>query len=857
MPTEADRVEEVFLAVLREAPRQRPSMLAVLCRGNAVLQAEVESLLAHHDAASGFPATDAGPAARDEDSPSLPAAIGSYRVLDLLGVGGMGCVYLALQDQPRRRVAVKLIRPGLATPAMLRRFEHEAQVLGRLQHPGIAQIFEAGTADTGQGPQPFFAMELVEGQPLGDYVLGRGLDTRARLELLARICDAAHHAHQKGVIHRDLKPANILVDESGQPKILDFGVARLVEADVQSATLHTDARQLVGTLAYMSPEQCAVDVREIDIRCDVYAMGVVAYELLSGRLPLDPSNQPLPEVVRRITCDEPPPLGAAAPHLRGDVETIIAKALEKDKARRYQSASDLAADIRRWLADEPILARPASTWYRLRKFTRRNRVLVGGATVVFLALSAGVISTAWQAGLAEQQRIEAEQETAKGRELIAFLRGMFAATGPGGPARDSELTVRRWLDDAAAKLDRAPFREPLVEADVREMIAESYVNLGRYDHALAQRRRVLEIRRRVLRDPNVALARSIHDLAAACWWTADYDRAESLYREALDMRRRLYGDEHLDVAESLNHLAACRREQDDLPEAENLYRRVLSMRRRLGAGRADVAGGVYNLASCLLERLRYQEAEPLFREALSMSRAAQAQSPMDVARCLQGLGACLIGMGQYAEAEALLLEALSLKERLLDRRHASAARSLHTLARLKYLQSDLDQAETIARQALEMRRDVLGRAPRPEVAETLDLLGTILLARGDSSQAETVLREALAIRRSVSRPIPWRTALTESLLGEAAAALGRADEAERLHSAALEVVRARFGDDDERTLQVRGRRAIAQPFQGPSRRAASRPAMREAPGRRRRRPANASVRRTTLVGSGHHCAPSR
>ncbi len=342
--------------------------------------------------------------------------ISDYRIERILGEGGMGVVYVARQARPDRQVALKVIRPGLASPQMLRRFEHEAEVLGRLLHPGIAQIYEAGMADAGYGLQPFFAMELVQGQALTEYVKERNLSTRQRMELLAKVCDAVEHAHQKGVIHRDLKPGNILVTDDGQPKILDFGVARATDSDLQQTTMQTDVGALVGTLPYMSPEQVGGDPAELDTRSDVYALGVILFELLAGRLPYSLERRMIHEAVRVIREEEPTRLSSINKTLRGDVETIVAHALEKEKCHRYQSASGLAGDIRRYLADEPITARPASTWYQVRKFSRRNRGLVGGVAATFVVLVVGLVVSLYAFAQASHQRDEKDKALTLARE---------------------------------------------------------------------------------------------------------------------------------------------------------------------------------------------------------------------------------------------------------------------------------------------------------------------------------------------------------------------------------------------------------------------------------------------------------
>jgi serine/threonine protein kinase len=355
----------------------------------------------------------------------LPERIGSYKILGVLGQGGMGVVYLAEQEKPRRQVALKVIRPEKVSPAMLRRFEYEGELLARLQHPGIAQIFEAGMAPSEQGRQPFFAMEYIKGQSLLAYARAKHLDVRQRLALFIKVCEAVEHAHQRGIIHRDLKPGNLLVDETGQPKLLDLGVARMTEAEA-NAKPQTFMGQLVGTLDYMSPEQATANPNDLDTRADVYSQGVLFYQLLSGKLPYPVKGKAIPEAVRIICEEEPAPLGSHDKAFRGDLQTIAAKALEKDRARRYQSAADLARDIERYLHDEPILARRPSKWYQFRKFARRNKALVTGLCVILVLLVGGIIGTTsgWvRAREAEQERSRELANSAAYAARLAAQRG--------------------------------------------------------------------------------------------------------------------------------------------------------------------------------------------------------------------------------------------------------------------------------------------------------------------------------------------------------------------------------------------------------------------------------------------------
>jgi WD40 repeat protein/predicted Ser/Thr protein kinase len=462
-----DRAWAVFDQLADVPADEREAVLRAACGEDLALRGEVERLLALDDrlgpaeGQTGFlqspvvrPPSHAGhapdPAPPPESQPRLPDHIGRYRVLRLLGEGGMAAVYEAEQDSPRRPVAVKVIRPALTSGALLKRFAQEAQILGRLHHPGIAQIYEAGVAEDGQ---PFFAMELIRGLPLDDYTRQQSIDLSVRVELLARVCDAVQHAHDHGVIHRDLKPANVLVDQTGQPKVLDFGVARATDADLLTSAGLTRTGQLLGTPTYMSPEQLTGDPAAIDHRADVYALGVILFELAAHRLPYQLEKRPLAEVARLILEEVPPRLGSIDPQLRGDVETIVAKALAKDPARRYSSAAELAADLRRWLAHEPILARPPSALYQLRQFARRHKALVGGLLGTGVALVLGLVGTILFAVAEARQRGQAESNARQAIEekreaQFQAYRARIAAAGAALQNHD--------VADAARQLEAAP-----------------------------------------------------------------------------------------------------------------------------------------------------------------------------------------------------------------------------------------------------------------------------------------------------------------------------------------------------------------------------------------------------------------
>ena len=489
------RAKEIFLTVCDRADRDQE--LGRLCAGDADLRQLVHEMLREDSAV--------GPVLQAFASPAMIGRrIGQYTIRGIIGEGGMGVVYEAEQESPRRTVALKVIRPEFATPAALRRFRHEAQALGRLQHEGIARILEAGrAADT-----PFFAMELIRGMPVLEYAAARAPDTRGKLELVARIAEAVHHAHQKGVIHRDLKPANILVDESGRPKVLDFGIARVLEEAGPGATLQTSAGQLIGTVSSMSPEQAAGDPGAIDTRTDVYALGLILYELLAGRRPFDLSETTLQESLRVIREEEPARLGAVDRRFKGDIETIAAHALEKDRERRYQSAAELAADLRRAMAHEPIHARPATTVYQLRKFARRNRALVAGAASAVLALLVGLVGVT----IALRHAIAAREDEARARRVAEAVNlylndDLLSAVSPYEMGKD--VTMRQVLDDAAAHIAGRFDQEPVVEAEIRSTLGKTYWQLGELDRAEPQLVRALELRRMLPDTPGEELAESL------------------------------------------------------------------------------------------------------------------------------------------------------------------------------------------------------------------------------------------------------------------------------------------------------------------------------------------------------------
>ncbi len=625
------------------------------------------------------PAAVASPSS--ETAPWLPESIGRYRILRLLGEGGMGAVYEAEQENPHRTVALKVIRAGYADPELVRRFENEAQALGRLHHPGIAQIYEAGTADTQFGSQPYFAMELVHGQTLLVYCDQHHLNVRQRLELAAKIADAVQHAHQRGLIHRDLKPANILVDEAGQPRILDFGVARLTDADTQ-ATRQTNIGQLIGTLAYMSPEQVQGDPDALDTRSDVYALGVILYEMLAGKLPYTLPRQ-LHDVVRTIQQTEASPLSTTVKSYRGDIETIVAKALEKDKTRRYASAAELAADIRRHLHDEPIVARPPSTIYQLGKFARRNRALVTGVAAVFAVLVLGIVASGWEAVQARRAAKRATQEAAISQAVNDFLQkdllGQASAENQSKP--DPNITVRTVLDRAAQNIEGKFPGQPAVEAEIRHTIGKTYGDLGLLSEADRQLQAALALSSHALGDENPKTLSILSDEARLIEGMGEYAQAEALGQKVIDIQRRVLGPEHPDTLRSMANLANVYQSDYEFAKAEAIAQKALEIQRRvLGPEHPDTLKSMESLASVYDNEGRYALAEALDQQALEMERRVLGPENPRTVRLMASLSVVYSDEGRYAQAEALDQQVLEVERRILGPENPNTIFAVNNLA---------------------------------------------------------------------------------------------------------------------------------------------------------------------------------
>ena len=715
--------------------------------------------------------------------------LGRYRILGVLGEGGMGTVYEAEDEQLRRVVALKVIRSDRVSAEVARRFALESEVLGRLQHPGIAQVYEAGTAESAGGPRSYFAMELVRGLPLTEYANARRLSMEDRLDLFARICDAVHYAHRQGVVHRDLKPANILVDDSGQPKVLDFGIARVTNADVY-ATRHTSVGEMVGTLQYMSPEQVNAVPSEMDERSDVYSLGVVLYELISGRLPYDLERAALHDAVRAILVQDPAPLCSINRRLRGDVEIIVSKALEKERHRRYVSADALGSDIRRFLRDEPIIARPASPLYQLRKFARRNRTLVTSAALGVVLLAVGGSVSTWQAvratraeKLADARRVEADasrvlaergrqtadsalrvadveranavreqaaalesasratSEASKSKAVTTFLSEMLASADP-AMSQGRDLRVRDMLDKAGATTTSAFSTQPEVRASIEATIGRTYFQLGAFDAA------------------------RLH-----------LDSAYALYRRA--------GSNAGSLGEVAADVGKVARSSGELALAEKRLTEALALLRAQRAPTDDfIASAVNELASVRYAQARFPEAEKLYRESVRLSIAKRGVADALTGERMVALGSFLTYTSRPKEGLVELTRATKILRDALGENHPRVVGALSATAEAQRNLPDYAAAEATLRTALVSARFVF-KEPHPLLADVLSRLGSLLVENGRVLNADTLLTEALALRITVLGADHPDVQLSRVALGRLRTQQGRLDETATLYTAAL------------------------------------------------------------------------
>jgi serine/threonine protein kinase/Tfp pilus assembly protein PilF len=802
-PERWERVRQLFHRAIDLPPDQRTAFLNLGCP-DASLRADVEILLTEsnsgpldslgvegfreailREAIQGVVSEDS---ARGNSNPPTKLVaretegtlIGRYRLMQKIGEGGMGEVWLADQKGPvRRRVALKLVKAGMNTAEVIARFESERQALALMEHPAISKVLDAGSTPDGT---PYFVMEYVAGVPITAYCDNHRLNTRERLDLFLRVCEGVQHAHQKAIIHRDLKPSNILVTEvdgKAAPKIIDFGVAKALTQRLIADTIFTRAGAIVGTPEYMSPEQALFSGEDIDTRTDVYSLGIIFYELLAGTPPLQLRKIAFEEFLRRLREEEPPkpstkirtqdratsvelarrrqtePLELAK-LVRGDLDSIALKALEKERSRRYGSPSDFAADIARYLKSEPVLESHHPWLTGARKFARRYRVALVMACAFLLVL---VVATV----VSIRQGMRANSEAAMAQAVNDFLQNDLlaqasAATQSGASAKpDPHLEVRTALDRAAARITGKFDRQPEVEAAIRNTIGETYMNLGIYPEARKQLLLALDLSRRALGANSPRALKIISRLGRAAFLEGKYPEPEALFSQALESQRRVLGSKHIDTLYSMNDLANAYAIQGKFALADPLYRQTLDVRGGvLGPEHPDTLATMNNLGISHYQQGKYAQAEALFSQTLEIRRRVLGPEHPDTLRSMNNLAIVYDAQGKYAQAEALDSQTVSIERRVLGSEHPEALRSMGNLANLyydqgKYAQGKYAQAEALDKQSLQIQRRVLG-LEHPDTLASMNNLANVYTLQGRYSQAEALHSQALEIKRRLLGP---------------------------------------------------------------------------------------------------------
>ena len=834
-----DQIETLFFGALDRDTEERARFLGAACEGDPDLRGEVEAMLAVHERSQALLLETRLLSGEADLLPTpdvmLGRRIGSYRLEELIGQGGMGAVYRAARENDfEQQVALKLIRPGLNTSEIVTRFRVERQILARLEHPHIARLLDGGVTEEGV---PYLVMEYVTGVPLTKYCDEHRLSIAERLRLFQTVCRVVQFAHSNLVVHRDLKPSNILVTEDAGIKLLDFGIAKLLDPDAAGVpVVQTRSELLVMTPEYAAPEQ--VRGEPITTAADVYALGVLLYELLTGHRPYRLPARRQAEV-ERIICEEEPTrpstvvsdvaeirrydgatetltpervsaarataVGRLRRMLRGDLDNIVMTALRKEPERRYASAEQVADDVGRYLAGRPVAARKETVAYTVSKFVRRHRIGVSVAAaflMVLIGFSAVTVRQAQTVALerdaARLERDRAEQALREAEEVSAFLMGLFAANDPREALGDT-ITARQLLERGVARADELS-DQPTVQARMYDVMGQVYRRLGHYDRAQSLLENAVTLRRG--QTDSTELARSLDHLGLLFLDRQRFDEAEALLEESYALRHAIFPSAHLLLAESLHNLGGLAHELADYAVADSLFRSALAMRRELlGEDHPLTIHTTRMVARGRDKAGDHEEAARLFRDVLDRQRSLFGEVHPDVANTLNDLAIVLKKLGDLDAAGTMYRQSLEIRRALYGDVHARVGVALVNYAKLLMEQGSFDRAEAPLTEALAIFRAVHG-PDHADVAWALENLARTFVESGDSERALPMYREALALQLRTSGETHPRVATTMTSLAGALLHLDRLDEAEALYARSLRIYSDAYGDRNTETATV-------------------------------------------------------
>ena len=818
-PDRFRRAEELFFDAQALAAGERDSYLDQACGDDPDLRREVESLLAAAEHRPSFLEQPAlaggalgGPAASVSVELRLPFRLGTYRVVAELGRGGMGTVYRAEQEGVGRQVAIKLLQPALASALFLNRFRAEQRILAGLEHPGIARLYDAGTSEDGL---PYLVMEYVSGQTLLQYADREALPLPARLQLFRRVCDAVQFAHQHLVVHRDLKPSNILVAADGTPRLLDFGIAKLLSPELAGEPVEATVTGLrLMTPEYASPEQ--VRGEQVTTASDVYSLGVVLYELLTGRRPYRIKTRS-PHEVERLVLEQVPEKpstaaargataaegeasaadlgraqGALSPRarsraLRGDLDNLVLKALAKDPAQRYATAAQLGEDLRRHLEGLPVLARPASAAYRAHKFVLRHKLGVAAASLVLLSLAGGLTVAAWQARVAREERDRTRLEAEKFRQVSDFLATLFQSADP-ARTRGTKLTAREVLDRGAARIERDLEGQPQVQAALFGLIGTVYRDLGHFDEARALLDRSRAQNQKLYGTGSLELAGALHELGNLDRFTGDLETARTRLERALKWREQELGADHLEVARTVASLGAVYRYLGDPARARAQFERAIALAQRHDPNNVETGKWLNNLGLTLQDLGDLEAARRAFeRSAAMLERREGPESPLP-ALPLDNLGMVLRMQQRFSEALPVLERSRLLVERNWGKQHPQYGTALNSLGNVLRDLGREREAMPLFQQAAAVWEATLG-PQHPNLAWALINEGDSLVSLGRPAEALKLYWRALSIREGAYQGAHPEVAAALTSVGVALAAVGESAAAEAHLRRGLEMSR--------------------------------------------------------------------